>query len=161
MAFVVGGWTDYIIETPNVQDYLQGGGDPDSVLDIAPDLFDLWGVGHDDLPAADQAVNGRLDGVPGPNGHWFQLVALGLTNTQYLGINIWFRTYWIFTSDRNDPYAARIVGGRQLFWHGGQTAEEYRWGEITTDAPSGGGQPPNWMGIGVSGWLQGESTSRN
>ena len=72
----------------------------------------------------------------------------GKTNAESLGQAIWYRHFFIFTSDGTNPNARTIIGGKQVFWRDRQTAEEYAWGdpgevraaELRSD----------WVGIGVS-----------
>jgi len=131
--YVVGGWTEYLTEGQirYASDHHVDVADPNA-LDVHS--FDEWG---------DNSV------LPDNTGtYWWHLMALGKTNAETLGEAIWYRSFFIFTSDPTKPNAKEIIGGKQLFWREGQTAEDYAWGDPAEVRAAE--LRSDWVGIGVS-----------
>jgi len=157
--YIVGGRTEYFLTVRDGDPRIGGGvgfagsgdGAPfaQAVADLNNltncDLYEEWGENAFLYwPAGYGGYgDGRFATAQDNEGAWYQLVAAGKTDIAGYGQPIWYRAFFLFTTDSNRPNALQIVGGKQLFWwdQTQQVVSEYAWGAVTS----------SWVGIGVSG----------
>lgn len=147
--YIIGGRTEYFLSNRDgdpvfpgtVDDWLASVGNPNVMA--GGDLSEWWGAGNNASITNDPYYpGGRFPTAKDHVDPWFDLVAIGKTNITGYGDPIWYRTFFVFAGNPETPNALQIVGGKQLFWVGGQPGvSDYEWGTETS----------TWVGIGISG----------
>ena len=152
--YIIGGRTEYFLsnqdgdptygnwtaqgELQQIENWLSSLADPNASSNY--DLYESWGANP--TIADPQNPGGRYPTAKDNVDPWFQLVAVGKTDISGYDQPIWYRTFFVVTSDAERPNALQVVGGEQLFWWDtNQVVSEYAWGQVTSV----------WVGIGVSG----------